>query len=114
MEYLVVLVNDNLLDPADIMSSDDLRRVLERGFVQPPPKNRMNDGQYEQLLLQVSGSLSFDKIKGTFFGTYSVYSEKGNTPKNPGNEKYPNGQSKRIKFFLMFLEEYVQLTEVPC
>ena len=68
MEYLVVLVNDNLLDPADIMSSDDLRRVLERGFVQPPPQNRMNDGQYKQLLLQVSGSLSFDKIKGTFLG----------------------------------------------
>jgi len=55
VEYLVVLVNDNLLDPADIMSSDDLKRVLERGFVDPPVKpNRMNDAQYKQLLLQVS------------------------------------------------------------
>lgn len=56
MEYLVVLVNDNLLDPADIMSSDDLKRVLERGFVDPPGRtNRMNDEQYKQLLLRVSG-----------------------------------------------------------
>ena len=51
----MVLVNDNLLDPADIMLSDDLKRVLERGYVDPPVKpNRMNDQQYKQLLLQVS------------------------------------------------------------
>lgn len=53
VEYLIVLVNDNLMDPADIMSSNDLIRVLERGFVPPPVKtNRMTDEQYRQLLLQ--------------------------------------------------------------
>ena len=56
VEYLVVLVNDNLLDPADIMSPADLTRVLERGFVNPPVEpNGMNDQQYRQLLLRVSG-----------------------------------------------------------
>lgn len=55
MEYLVVLVNDNLLDPADIMSSEDLGHVLRRGYVEKPQKpNRMNGDQYHQLLLQVS------------------------------------------------------------
>ena len=57
------LVNDNLLDPADIMSGDDLKRVLQRGFVNPPKKrkrlNRMNDQQYRQLLLQVSKNFTF-------------------------------------------------------
>lgn len=58
VEYLVVLVNDNLLDPADIMSSADLTRVLQRGFVNPPAKpNRMNDDNYRQLLLTVSVTL---------------------------------------------------------
>ena len=53
IEYLVNLVNDNLLDPADIMSGDDLKRVLKRGFVNPPEKpKRINDEQYRQLLLQ--------------------------------------------------------------
>lgn len=54
-EYLVVLVNDNLLDPADIMSCDDLKCVLRRGFVPTPAqRNRMTEEQYRQLLLQVS------------------------------------------------------------
>ena len=58
------LVNDNLLDPADIMSGDDLKRVLQRGFVNPPEKpNRMNDQQYRQLLLQVSKNFTFWKKK---------------------------------------------------
>ena len=62
IEYLVNLVNDNLLDPADIMSGDDLKRVLQRGFVDPPEKpNRMNDQQYRQLLLQVSKNFTFWK-----------------------------------------------------
>ena len=62
IEYLVNLVNDNLLDPADIMTGDDLKRVLERGFVNPPEKpNRMNDQQYRQLLLQVSKNFAFWK-----------------------------------------------------
>ena len=61
-EYLVNLVNDNLLDPADIMSGDDLKLVLQRGFVNPPEKpNRMNDQQYRQLLLQVSKNFIFWK-----------------------------------------------------
>lgn len=52
-EYLVVLVNDNLLDPADIMSCDDLKCVLRRGFVPTPAqRNRMTEEQYRQLLLQ--------------------------------------------------------------
>lgn len=56
------LVNDNLLDPADIMSGDDLKRVLQRGFVNPPEKpNRMNHQQYGQLLLQVSKNFTFWK-----------------------------------------------------
>ena len=59
------LVNDNLLDPADIMSGDDLKRVLQRGFVNPPKQrkrlNRMNDQQYQQLLLQVSKNFTFWK-----------------------------------------------------
>ena len=56
MEYLVVLVNDNLLDPADIMSSEDLGHVLRRGYVEQPQKpNRMKNNEYHQLLLQVSG-----------------------------------------------------------
>ena len=56
------LVNDNLLDPADIMSVDDLKLVLQRGFVNPPEKhNRMNDQQYGQLLLQVSKNFTFWK-----------------------------------------------------
>ena len=64
IEYLVNLVNDNLLDPADIMSGDDLKRVLQRGFVNPPEKpNRMNDQQYRQLLLQVSKNFTFWKKK---------------------------------------------------
>ena len=64
IEYLVNLVNDNLLDPADIMSGDDLKRVLQRGFVDPPEKpNRMNDQQYRQLLLQVSKNFTFWKKK---------------------------------------------------
>ena len=62
IEYLVNLVNDNLLDPADIMTGDDLKRVLQRGFVNPPEKpNRMNDQQYRQLLLQVSKNFTFWK-----------------------------------------------------
>lgn len=62
IEYLVNLVNDNLLDPADIMTGDDLKRVLQRGFVDPPEKpNRMNDQQYRQLLLQVSKNFTFWK-----------------------------------------------------
>lgn len=53
VEYLVVLVNDNLLDPADIMSSEDLGHVLRRGFKETPQKQpRMRDNQYQQLLLQ--------------------------------------------------------------
>lgn len=65
IEYLVNLVNDNLLDPADIMTGDDLKRVLQRGFVNPPEKpNRMNDQQYRQLLLQVSKNFTFWKKKG--------------------------------------------------
>lgn len=65
MEYLVVLVNDNLLDPADIMSSADLGHVLRRGYVEQPPRpNRIQDDQYHQLLLQVSGNLSvYVKVK---------------------------------------------------
>ncbi|XP_074616900.1 E3 ubiquitin-protein ligase RNF31-like isoform X2 [Acropora palmata] len=52
-EYLVVLVNDNLLDPADIMSCDDLKCVLRRGFVPTQAqRNRMTEEQYRQLLLQ--------------------------------------------------------------
>ena len=50
----MVLVNNNLLDPADIMSSEDLGHVLRRGYVPPPPRNRTNDNQYHELLLQVS------------------------------------------------------------
>ena len=51
----MVLVNDNLLDPADIMSCDDLKCVLRRGFVPiPGPRNRMTEEQYRQILLQVS------------------------------------------------------------
>ena len=62
IEYLVNLVNDNLLDPADIMTGDVLKRVLQRGFVNPPEKpNRMNDQQYRQLLLQVSKNFIFGK-----------------------------------------------------
>ena len=54
MEYLVVLVNDNLLDPADIMSPEDLGHVLRRGFKETPQKQpRMRENQYQQLLLQV-------------------------------------------------------------
>ena len=50
----MVLVNDHLLDPADIMSSDDLGHVLRRGFKEKPPKpHRMRDNEYHQLLLQV-------------------------------------------------------------
>ena len=64
IEYLVNLVNDNLLDPADIMTGDDLKRVLQRGFFNPPEKpNRMNDQQYRQLLLQVSKNFTFWKKK---------------------------------------------------
>ena len=51
----MVLVNDNLLDPADIMSCDDLKCVLRRGFVPTQAqRNRMTEEQYRQLLLQVS------------------------------------------------------------
>lgn len=58
IEYLVVLVNNKLLDPADIMSSEDLGHVLRRGYVQQPPKpNRMNANQYHELLLRVSRPL---------------------------------------------------------
>ena len=54
----MVLVNNNLLDPADIMSTEDLGHVLRRGYVQQPPKpSRMNDNQYHELLLRVSGPL---------------------------------------------------------
>ena len=73
MEYLIVLVNDNLMDPADIMSSNDLIRVLERGFVPPPVKtNRMTDEQYRQLLLQVSvepilNEISFHHLRLKYF-----------------------------------------------
>ena len=64
IEYLVNLVNDNLLDPADIMTGDDLKRVLQRGFVNLPEKpNRMNDQQYRQLLLQVSKNFTLWKKK---------------------------------------------------
>lgn len=53
IEYLVVLVNNNLLDPADIMLTEDLGHVLRRGYVQQPPKpHRMNADQYHELLLQ--------------------------------------------------------------
>ena len=56
------LVNDNLLDPADIMSGDVLKRVLQRGFVNPPEKpNRMSVEQYRQLLLQVSRNFTLWK-----------------------------------------------------
>ena len=56
------LVNDNLLDPADIMSGGDLKRVLQRGFVNPPEKpNRMSVEQYRQLLLQVSRNFTLWK-----------------------------------------------------
>lgn len=49
----MVLVNDNLLDPADIMSCDDLKCVLRRGFVPTQAqRNRMTEEQYRQLLLQ--------------------------------------------------------------
>ena len=42
------------------MTGDDLKRVLQRGFVNPPEKpNRMNDQQYRQLLLQVSKNFTF-------------------------------------------------------
>ena len=58
------LVNDNLLDPADIMSGDVLKRVLQRGFVNPPEKpNRMSVEQYRQLLLQVSRNFTLWKKK---------------------------------------------------
>ena len=53
----MVLVNNNLLDPADIMSSEDLGHVLRRGYVPPPPRNRTNDNQYHELLLRVSEPL---------------------------------------------------------
>ena len=53
----MVLVNNNLLDPADIMSSEDLGHVLRRGYVPQPPRNRMNDDQYHELLLRVSEPL---------------------------------------------------------
>lgn len=61
-EYLVNLVNDNLLDPADVMPGNDLKLVLQRGFVNPPEKPyRLNDEQYRQLLLQVSRIVTFWK-----------------------------------------------------
>jgi len=54
----VVLVNNNLLDPADIMSSEDLGHVLRRGYVEQPPRpNRMSENQYHELLLRVSSPL---------------------------------------------------------
>ena len=44
------------------MTGDDLKRVLQRGFVNPPEKpNRMNGQQYRQLLLQVSKNFTFWK-----------------------------------------------------
>ena len=56
----MVLVNDNLLDPADIMSCDDLKGVLRRGFVPiPAQRKRVKEEQYRQLLLQVSGKPTF-------------------------------------------------------
>ena len=62
------LVNDNLIDPAGIMSGDDLKRVLQRGFVNPPKKpKRINDKQYRQLLLQVSRNFSFWKKRQSQF-----------------------------------------------
>ena len=54
----MVLVNNNLLDPADIMSSEDLGHVLRRGYVQQPERpHRLNANQYHELLLQVSRPL---------------------------------------------------------
>ena len=60
----MVLVNNNFLDPADIMSSEDLGQVLRRGYVQQPPKpNRMNANQYHELLFQVSRPLCNMSLK---------------------------------------------------
>ena len=43
------------------MFGDDLKRVLQRGFVDPPKKpKRINDKQYRQLLLQVGRNFAFE------------------------------------------------------
>ena len=64
VEYLVVLVNDNLIDPADIMSSEDLKIVLRREELEPPEEEiGMTNDQYHMLLLNVSVTFNTPSVK---------------------------------------------------
>ena len=54
LEYLVGLVNDNWIDPADIMSTDDLNTILGRENLAPMDRREEeSDQDYKERVLQV-------------------------------------------------------------
>ena len=49
------LINDNLIDPANVMDVDELKAVLQREYIAVPQQERgETDDNYKQKLLRVS------------------------------------------------------------
>ena len=65
-EYLVELINDSLIDPAELMTSDELRIVLNREYIGVPEQNeRQTADEYQLMLLRVSLASSLQLLENS-------------------------------------------------